>query len=74
VWAAAGCVEETMDFLVELVFGEVLPKIFDLSVEDRGDCRFGTSASVASVSKCWTCLLFHSSHGTLVRSTQNFRC
>jgi len=42
-------VEETMDFLVELVFGEVLPKIFDLSVEDRGDCRFGTSASVASV-------------------------
>jgi len=42
-------VEETMDFVVELVFGEVLPKTFDLSVEDRGDCRFGTSASVASV-------------------------
>jgi len=42
-------VEDAMDFLVELVFGEVLPKIFDLSVEDRGDCRFGTSALVAWV-------------------------
>lgn len=49
VFGAVGCVKETMDLLVELVFGEVLPKIFNLSVEDRGYCRFGTGASVACV-------------------------
>jgi len=40
-------VEEMVDFLVELSCGEILAEIFDLLVEDRENCRFGTSASVA---------------------------
>jgi len=49
VCGAFGCVKELMYFSVELVYGEVLPETFDLLVDDRSNCRFGSSVFFACV-------------------------